>query len=361
MRKRNFNAGPSAMPLPALEWAQKELLNFEGTGMSIMEHSHRGKDFMRVHEESKALLRELLEIPATHEVLFMQGGASMQFALVPMNFLAAGRSADYVVTGVWGKKALEEAQRVGNARAAWQQTDAFGRYVRVPKQSEVSFDAQACYVHTTSNNTLYGSQYWQFLDTGKLWHVCDMSSDILSRKVEVSKFGLIYAGAQKNLGPAGLVVVVVHKEFLKEASTQLPLILRYATFAEHDSLLNTPSTFGVYMLRNCLRWLKAEGGVPAMAVRNEKKAKTLYAALDEHPEFYIAPVEKESRSHMNVVFHLKNPALDEAFVKAAAGENMVGVKGHRSTGGMRASIYNAVSQQDAEALADFMRHFARRS
>jgi len=359
MRKINFNAGPSAMPLPALEWAQKELLNFEGTGMSIMEHSHRGKDFMRVHEEAKALLRELMEIPSTHEVLLMQGGASLQFALVPMNFLKEGRGADYVVTGTWGKKALEEAQRVGGARAVWNETDAQGRYVRVPKQSEVSFDARACYVHTTSNNTLYGSQYWEFLDTGKLWQVCDMSSDILSRKVEVSKFGLIYAGAQKNLGPAGLVVVVVHKAFLEEATQQLPLILRYATFAEHDSLLNTPPTFGVYMLRNCLRWLKAEGGVSAMAVRNEKKAKTLYAVLDELPDFYIAPVEKESRSHMNVVFHLKNPALDEAFVKGAAAENIAGVKGHRSTGGMRASIYNAVSPEDTEVLADFMRRFAR--
>jgi len=359
MRKINFNAGPSAMPLPALELAQKEMLNFEGTGMSIMEHSHRGKDFLRVHEEAKALLRELMEIPSTHEVLFMQGGASMQFALVPMNFLKEGKSADYVVTGTWGKKALEEAQRVGKARAAWQQTDAQGRYVRVPKQSEVSFDAHACYVHTTSNNTLYGSQYWEFLDTGKLWQVCDMSSDILSRRVEVSQFGLIYAGAQKNLGPAGLVVVVVHKAFLEEAAKQLPLIFRYATFAEHDSLLNTPSTFGIYMLRNCLRWLKAEGGVSAMAERNEKKARALYAVLDELPDFYVAPVEKESRSQMNVVFHLKNPALDEAFVKAAAAENMAGVKGHRSTGGMRASIYNAVNQQDVEALAAFMRRFAR--
>jgi phosphoserine aminotransferase len=279
--------------------------------------------------------------------------------VVPLNFLAAGRSADYVVTGTWGKKALEEAQRVGKARAAWQQTDAQGRYVRVPKQAEVSFDAQACYVHTTSNNTLFGSQYWQFLDTGKLWQVCDMSSDILSRKVEVSKFGLIYAGAQKNLGPAGLVVVVVHKAFLEAASKQIPLIFRYATFAEHDSLLNTPSTFGVYMLRNCLRWLKAEGGVPGIATRNEKKAKALYAVLDELPEFYVAPVEKESRSRMNVVFHLANPALDEAFVKAAAAENMAGIKGHRSTGGMRASTYNAVTQQDVETLADFMRRFAR--
>ena len=347
------------MPLPALELAQKEMLDFEGTGMSVMEHSHRGKDFARIHAEAKALLYELMEIPSTHEVLFMQGGASMQFALAPLNFLAAGRSADYVLTGTWGQKALEEAQRVGNARAAWHETDAQGRYVRVPKQAEVSFDAQACYVHTTSNNTLFGSQYWQFLDTGKLWQVCDMSSDVLSRPIDVSKFGLIYAGAQKNLGPAGLVVVVVHKEFLKTASQKIPIIFRYATYAEHDSLFNTPSTFGIYMLRNCLRWLKVEGGVPAIAARNEKKAQTLYAVLDALPHAYTVPVEKESRSHMNVVFHLTNPALDEVFVKAATAENMTGVKGHRSTGGMRASIYNAVSQQHIETLADFMRRFAQ--
>jgi len=347
------------MPLPALELAQKELLDFEGTGMSVMEHSHRGKDFLRVHEEAKALLCELMEIPSTHEVLLMQGGASMQFALVPLNFLAAGRRADYVVTGTWGKKALEEAQRIGSARAAWEETDAKGCYVRVPKQAEVSFDEGACYVHTTSNNTLFGSQYWQFLDTGKVWQVCDMSSDILSRPIDVSKFGLIYAGAQKNLGPAGLVVVVLHKEFLKEASERIPIIFRYATFAEHDSLFNTPTTFGIYMLRNCLRWLRGEGGVSAIAVQNEKKAQALYAVLDGFSHFYVAPVEKESRSHMTVVFHLSNPALDEVFVKAAAAENMVGLKGHRSTGGMRASIYNATSLQDVETLAEFMRHFAR--
>lgn len=353
----NFNPGPAALPLPALEQAQKELLDFQGTGMSIMEHSHRGAEYEAVHAEAKALLTELLGIPDTHQVLFVQGGATMQFAMVPMNLLA-GKSADYIVTGTWSEGALKEAKVVGEAREAG--TGKVGdRFVRIPKQSELSLDPNAAYVHITSNNTVYGSQYHAWPETGSVPLVADMSSDILWKPIDVSKFGLIYAGAQKNIGIAGITVVIIRKDLLERTPKKLPKLLRYPTYAENDSLQNTIPVFPVYMMRNVLQWVKAEGGAQAMEKRNMEKGDLLYACLDRNAGFYTAPVEKDSRSYMNVVFKLPSEELDKKFASEAKKLGMVGLKGHRSAGGIRASIYNAISPSDVKQLVEFMDAFAK--
>jgi phosphoserine aminotransferase len=355
----NFNAGPAGLPLPALERARDELLDFQGSGMSIMEHSHRGKEYEAVHNEAISLLGELLAIPSTHQVLFLQGGGHLQFAMVPMNFLRPGQSADYVLTDGWSEKAFEEAQRVGTARVASTTRGAEGRYTRVPAQSEVTFDSRAAYAHTTSNNTLFGTQFHTFLDTGSVPHVCDMSSDFLWRKIDVSKFGLIYAGAQKNIGPSGLVVVIARKDWIQGAREDVPKILRYQTHAEAGSLYNTPNTWGIYLARNVLLWVKQLGGLDKMEHRNKAKAAALYAALDAMNGFYKAPVEAASRSVMNIVFRLPSEALEEKFISEAKKNSMVGLKGHRSTGGIRVSAYNAVSEADIATLVSFMKSFAQ--
>jgi phosphoserine aminotransferase len=360
-RVHNFNAGPATLPLPALELARDELLDFEGTGMSILEHSHRGKDYDRVHVEAIALIRELLAVPDTHDVLFLQGGASQQFAMVPMNLLHADKSADYVVTGGWAEKALAEAKIVGKTKVAatTEVKSASGEkvYRRVPKESELQLDPAAAYVHITTNNTLFGTQ-WMDFPTTKAPLVADMSSDFLWRPFDVSKFHFVYAGAQKNIGPSGIVVVLARKDFIASGRTDIPKIFRYATHAKENSLYNTPPTFSIYLARNVLRWVKANGGAKGMQERNEKKAATLYGAIDAMP-FYRCPVEKESRSRMNVVFNLPKPELEEKFVAEAKKKEMVGLKGHRSVGGIRVSTYNAVSQADVEALVAFMQDFAK--
>ncbi|MER2560263.1 MAG: 3-phosphoserine/phosphohydroxythreonine transaminase [Myxococcaceae bacterium] len=359
MRVINFNAGPAGLPLPALERARDEFLDFNGSGMSIMEHSHRGKDYEAVHQEAIARLTRLLAIPDTHQVVFSTGGASMQFALIPTNFLHAGKSADYVLTGGWSEKALDEAKVLGKTRVAGSTRNPDGRYTRVPTQAEVQLDASAAYVHTTSNNTLFGTQFHSFLDTGAAPHICDMSSDFLWRPIDVSKFDFIYAGAQKNLGPSGVVVLVAKKSFLAQARKDIPKIFRYQTHAEADSLYNTPPTLAIYLVRNVLGWMEEQGGLPAMEQRNRAKAELLYGCLDALPGFYSAPVEKASRSTMNVVFRLPSEALEEQFVAEAKKAGMVGLKGHRTTGGIRASTYNAVSQQDVATLVEFMKSFAK--
>lgn len=359
MRVHNFNAGPAALPLAALERAQIELLDFEGSGMSIIEHSHRGPQYEAVHNEVIALLRSLLGVPDTHTVLLLSGGASLQFAMVPLNFLTAGQGADYVLTGVWSEKALDEAKLVGTAKVAGSSRGDNGQYVRVPTQAELTLDPRAAYVHSTSNNTIYGTQFHQVIDTGPVPQVCDMSSDFLSRPVDIARFDLIYAGAQKNLGPSGVLVVVARKSFLAKGRTDIPKILRYTTHAEANSLYNTPPTLAIYLMRNVLRWVKGEGGLAGMAVRNTQKAERLYGALDRLSGFYTAPVEKASRSLMNVVFRLPNEKLDAHFATDAAKAGLVGLKGHRGTGGIRASIYNAVSLADIDALVSFMESFAQ--
>lgn len=359
MRVINFNAGPAALPLSALEQARDELLDFRGTGMSIMEHSHRGKAYEAVHREAISLLTKLLGIPSSHQVLFVTGGASTQFAVVPLNFLKPGRSADYVLTGGWAEKALDEARLVGATRVAATTREPDGRYTRVPTQAELKVDPQAAYVHTTSNNTLFGTQFHRFLDTGAVPHVCDMSSDFLWRPTDLSRFHLVYAGAQKNLGPSGVVVVVVRKDWLEDARTDIPKIFRYATHAEADSLYNTPPTFAIYLVRNVLQWIEREGGLTAMEARNRAKADALYGALDAQRGFYVAPVEAASRSVMNIVFRTPSEALDAKLVSEAEAAGLVGLKGHRLTGGLRASTYNAVSLRDVETLVSFLAAFAR--
>ena len=352
----NFNAGPAALPLEALERAQRELTDFAGTGMSIIEHSHRGKAYESVHNEVVSLLRDLLKIPDTYHVMLLQGGASLQFAMVPMNFLPNGKSADYIITGAWGKKAFQEAKTVGTARSA-APTDADTKPARIPEQSELAIDAGAAYVHITSNETIGGCQWRTFPDTGKAPLVADMSSDMLWRPIDVSRFALIYAGAQKNIGPSGVTLVIARKDLVEGGRKDIPKILRYETHAAENSLYNTPSTFAIYLVRNVLEIVKKTGGLEAMEKRNLEKAKLLYDAIDRRPDFYRCPVERESRSTMNVVFNLPTPDLEAEFVSAAQKQGMVGLKGHRSVGGIRASIYNAVEPEWVRALARFMDEF----
>lgn len=355
-RAINFNAGPAALPLEALERAQRELLDFGNTGMSIIEHSHRGKAYEGVHGEAVSLVKELLAVPDTHDVLFLQGGASQQFAVVPMNLLKPGQSADYVVTGAWGKKAIQEAKTVGTVKSAYA-GDPEAKPARVPAQSELKLDPNAAYVHITSNETIGGNQWHQFPDTGSVPLVADMSSDIFWKPIDVSKFGLIYAGAQKNIGPSGVTLVIVRKDLVAGGRTDIPKIFQYRTHQAENSLYNTPPTIGVYLVRNVLELVKKNGGLQAMESRNREKAGALYAAIDARPNFYKCPVEKSARSTMNVVFNLPTEALENEFVAAAQKAGMVGLKGHRSVGGIRASIYNAVSLEWVTALTDFMKSF----
>src|SRR5579872_2597898 len=357
-RVMNFNAGPATLPLVALEQARDELLDFAGTGISVMEHSHRGKEYGAVHDEAIALLRELLEIPSDYDVVFMQGGASMQFAFVPMSFLPRGGSADHVVTGAWSDKASAEAAAwaaVAGARAriaGSTKTTGFSRVVRV---DEATLDPDAAYVHFTSNETIHGVQYEELPVFGSRPQICDMSSDFLSRRFDVSRFALLYGGAQKNIGPSGVTVVIARKDFVEGGRKDLPKILQYRTHAEANSLLNTPPTFGIYLARNVLAWLKAQGGLGAIERRNRAKAATLYAAVDAAPDFYRCPVEAGSRSRMNAVFRLPSEALEKQFVDEAKGLGMVGLKGHRSAGGIRVSLFNAVEPDWVDALVAFMK------
>lgn len=354
----NFNAGPSALPLAALQQAQQELLDFEGTGMSVMEHSHRGKEYEATHNEAIALLRELMGIGDNYHVLFLQGGARSQFAIVPMNLLAKDQVADYVLTGAWSEGAAKEAEKIGSVHIA-ATTKQDGVYRRVPKASELSLSATARYVHITSNNTIFGTQFHAFPDTGSVPLIADMSSDILCRELDVSKFGLIYAGAQKNMGPAGVTVVIVRKDLVENGRTDIPEIFQYAPHAKANSLLNTPPTFSIYMVRNVLQWLKGQGGLAGIGKINQDKAAMLYTAIERHAGFYRCEVEPESRSIMNVVFNLPTEALEKQFVSEATQADMIGLKGHRSVGGIRASIYNAVCKGDVSKLVEFMDNFAK--
>ena len=370
-RVMNFNAGPAALPLPALERARAELLDFAGSGMSVMEHSHRGREYEAVHDEAIALLRELLGVPDDMEVLLVQGGASQQFAVVPMNLLPRGGSGAYAITGVWGDKALAEGETVaamlgGHVSTALTTATGAGRersYTRAPAGNLGG--EGAAYLHFTSNETIHGVQFavepGAPMPTAAAPLVCDMSSDFLWRKIDPSKFALIYAGAQKNVGPSGVCVVLVKKEVVAAGRKDIPKIFQYRTAAENRSLYNTPPTFGIYLMRNVLLWLQAQGGLDAIEAINRAKARAIYASIDGSGGFYRCPVEAGSRSAMNVVFRLGSPALEEQFVAAARQAGMVGLKGHRSVGGIRASLYNAVELAWAEALASFMDDFAGRN
>ncbi len=352
MRVFNFAAGPSTLPLPVLEQAQKELLDFNGTGMSIVEMSHRGKPFMAVNDEANQLLRELMNIPEDYSVLFVQGGATQQFAAVPLNLLKNGK-ADYIVTGNFASKAYEEGIKFGDMAIAASSKEA--GYTYIPDMKDVKFRDGIDYVHTTYNNTIFGTRYTELPKTDATL-VSDMSSCILSEVVDVSKFGLIYAGAQKNIAPAGLTIVIVKKELLGNASPICPIMLNYAIQDKNDSLYNTPPCFPIYMSLLVFRWLKSLGGVSAMQKINEEKAKLLYDFID-NSSFYKNKVSVKDRSIMNVPFITPNEELDAKFISEATKNGLVSLKGHRLAGGMRASIYNAMPIEGVKALIDFMGKF----
>jgi len=357
-RSWNFYAGPATLPLPALERAQKEFIDWAGTGMSVMETSHRSKEYDEVHHEAMNLFSELLGLDEDHRVLFLQGGASTQFAMIPMNFIPQGGSADYIDTGAWSAKAMKEANIIASCRVAGSSKES--GYTRVPREDELTIDSSAAYLHLTSNNTIKGTQFHQFPDPGDIPLVGDMSSDFLWKPFDANRFSLIYAGAQKNIGPSGVTIVIVRKSWVEKAAVDhLPTMLKYGTHLDKDSLYNTPPSFSIYMVRNVLAWVKEQGGLEGMEKRNRAKAQLLYGLFDELSDFYRCPVEEESRSYMNVVFRLPSEELEAAFVARATEEGFIGLKGHRSVGGCRASIYNAMEIAGVEALVEFMREFAR--
>jgi phosphoserine aminotransferase len=358
MRIFNFSAGPAVLPTKVLEQVRDELLDWQGTGMSVMEVSHRGKDFTGVIEAAEADLRTLMGIPSNYKVLFLQGGATQQFAQIPMNLLD-GRSADYIVTGSWSKKAYKEALRFGAVRLAGSsEADSF---TRVPGADELKLDPQAAYLHICTNETIHGVEMFD-LPTAPAGVplVADMSSHILSRPMDVSRYGLIYAGAQKNIGPAGLVIVIVREDLLGKASAITPSVMDYATMAENGSMLNTPPTFGIYLAGLIFKDLLAQGGLQAVEQTNIAKAQLIYDVIASSGGFYRNPVQEAFRSRMNVPFTLANPELDAAFLAEAAERQLSGLKGHKSVGGMRASIYNAMTLDGVRALVDLMQDFAAR-
>jgi phosphoserine aminotransferase len=356
MRIFNFSPGPAVLPLEVLEQAQGELLDWHQSGMSVMEISHRGKTFEQAAAETEADLRELLSIPSNYEVLFLQGGASAQFSLVPMNLASPDSTVDYVNTGHWSGKAITEAGRYCKVHVAG---DAGGGYTRVPPQTELRFSADAVYAHYTPNETISGVEFGYIPETRSVPLVADMSSSILSRPLDVSKFGLIYAGAQKNIGPSGLTVVIVRDDLIGHARTETPRVFDYKAAADASSMLNTPPTFAWYMAGLVFKWLKRTGGLAAAGERNRIKAETLYAAIDAS-SLYKNSIARDARSRMNVTFTLNAPGLDAAFLAEADHAGLHGLKGHRALGGMRASIYNAMPLAGVEALIAFMREFERR-
>lgn len=350
-RAFNFNAGPSALPLEVLQAAQEQLVNFNGTGMSIMELSHRSKDFEQVHNEAIERLRKIYAVPDNYDIIFLQGGASLQFSMIPMNFLQQDGQADYILTGVWSEKALEEAKLFGAPVVTASTKD--NHYKHIPALDELNLNDAAAYVHITTNNTIYGTQWREFPITAAPL-IADMSSDILSTPIDISKFGLIYAGAQKNLGPSGVTVVIIRKNLLEKANTNIPTMLKYTTFTKNNSLYNTPPTFGIYMLGEVLKWVEQQGGLKKVAEHNQAKAKLIYDAIDHSNGFYVGHAEKDSRSLMNITFRLADEELEKQFLAEAKAAGFVGLNGHRSVGGCRASTYNAVPYETCKALADFM-------
>jgi len=354
----NFSAGPAVLPVPVLEEAQRDLLSLPGVGMSVMEISHRSKTFDEIIAGAESGLRELMRIPDNYRILFLQGGASLQFSMVPMNFLPADGSADYVITGSWGKKALKEARKVGGVNIA--ATMADGGFTRVPSRDEMSLNPHAAYVHITSNETIEGVEWKREPEVGDVPLVADASSDILSREIDVHRYGLIYAGAQKNMGPSGLTVVILRDDLLPRIPAELPTMLDYRTHVENNSLYNTPNTWGIYILGLVCKWLKDKGGVAAMERENEEKAQLLYDAIDA-TDFYRGHADVDCRSLMNVTFRLPDQELEKKFVAEATAQGLDGLKGHRSVGGIRASIYNAFPRAGVEALVSFMKDFERRN
>jgi phosphoserine aminotransferase len=356
-RVLNFSSGPAVLPEPVLEHVQRDLLALPGVGMSVLEISHRSATFDGIIKKAEADIRSLAGVPSNYKGLFLQGGASLQFSMVPLNLLTDGRTADYVLTGTWAQKAVKEAKRVGTVNITGS-TEA-DRFNRIPRADECQFTPDAAYVHITSNNTIEGTQWKAEPTVGDVPLVCDASSDIFSRPIDISKYGLIYAGAQKNLGPSGVTLVIVREDLLARSSKSLHTMLNYAVQAENGSLYNTPRAFGIYVLGLVVDWLIAQGGLEGIARVNERKAARLYAELDR-TGFWKPTAQRDSRSLMNVTFRLGSEDLEKQFVKEATAAGLDGLKGHRSVGGMRASIYNAFPETGVDTLVEFLREFERR-
>jgi phosphoserine aminotransferase len=359
MEKRiyNFNAGPSAMPLDVLQEAQKNFTNYKGEGLSVMEMSHRSKSFDAIIKEAEVLAKEIYNIPSGYKVIFMQGGASLQFAAIPLNLMAGNQSADYINTGAWSKKAIQEAQKLGkNVNVIASSEDANFNYI--PKEYVPNSDA--AYLHITSNNTIFGTQWLKYPESGSVPLCADMSSDIGCRPIDIPKFGLIYAGAQKNLGPAGVTLVIIREDLMEKSPDNIPSLVSYKIIGGKDSLYNTPPTFNIYMVKLVLDWLKAQGGLKKIEKVNNEKANLLYGIIDDSG-FYKGAAEKDSRSIMNITFTLSSEELEKQFIAEATVNDLLGLKGHRSVGGMRASIYNAVSLEAVKTLAEFMKEFERKN
>jgi phosphoserine aminotransferase len=354
----NFSAGPAVLPVEVLEQAQRDLLSLPGVGMSILEISHRSKPFDEIIEGCEADLRTLAGVPDGYHVLFLQGGASLQFSQVPMNILPAGGSADYIVTGAWSQKAVKEAKRVGAVKIA--ATTEAENFTHVPKQEELTLDPNAAYVHYTTNNTIFGTEWHYVPDVGPVPLVADTSSDMFSGPIDVSKYALLYAGAQKNLAPAGVTLVIVRDDMLKRTPASIPTMLQYTIHAENKSLYNTPPVFAIYIMRLVMAWLLKQGGLAAIEQHNQRKADKIYGEIDR-TGFYRGHARKDSRSRMNITFRLPSEDLEKKFIKEATAAGLDGLKGHRSVGGLRASMYNAFPQEGADALVQFMQEFERKN
>lgn len=353
----NFSAGPAVLPRPVLEKAREELLDLGGIGMSVMEISHRSKHFEPILAAAEQGIRDLLNVPSNYRILFLQGGASLQFSMIPMNFLASDETADYVITGAWGKKALKEAKRCGNANVIYSTAD--GGFKSVPTQDELSFSSDATYVHYTSNETIEGVEFKYDVDGAGIPVVCDASSNILSKPIDVEKHALIYCGAQKNIGPSGVTLVIIRDDLVAQVPENQHSMLDYRQLAENDSMLNTPNTWGIYIISLVCEWLREQGGVAAMEKLNEEKAKILYDAIDSSDGYYTGHADRNARSLMNVTFRLPSEDLEKKFCAEATTIGLDGLKGHRSVGGVRASIYNAFPREGVERLVEFMTDFAR--
>jgi len=358
-RVYNFNPGPAVLPEPVLKEVQENLMALPNVGMSILEISHRSSTFENILNETIENLRKLANIPQNYKILFLGGGASLQFSMVPLNLMPPKNKADYIVTGSWSKKAVKEAKRVGTVNIAASTEEE--NFKRIPKQEELKLDPNASYVHYTSNNTIFGTEWHYIPEVGNVPLVCDMSSDIFSYPFDVSKFGLIYAGAQKNLGPAGVTIVIIREDLLERSQDSLHTMLNYKIHAENNSLYNTPPVFGIYIVGLVAKWLLSIGGLEAIAKINDEKAKLIYDAIDNSNGFYRGHAEKDSRSKMNITFRLPNEDLEKQFVKEATERGLVGLKGHRSVGGLRASVYNAFPIEGAKALVEFMKEFQQKN
>lgn len=355
----NFSAGPAILPVPVLEKAREELLSIGDIGMSVMEISHRSKPFEAILASAEQGIRDLLSVPDNYRILFLQGGATLQFSMIPLNFLGSDETADYVITGAWGKKALKEAKRCGTANVVYSSAD--GGFKSVPSQAELSFSPAAKYVHYTSNETIEGVEFKYDLEGGGVPVVCDASSNILSKPVDIEKHALVYAGAQKNIGPSGVTLVIIRDDLVAQVPENQHSMLDYRLLAENGSMLNTPNTWGIYLISLVCEWLREQGGVTAMEVKNQEKAAILYNAIDASDGYYTGHADRAARSLMNVTFRLPSEDLEKQFCAEATAAGLDGLKGHRSVGGIRASIYNAFPREGVTALVDFMQDFAQRN